>query len=106
MNSGNAVMCTSLTVNSTRRPEQVGLTTIAASATGTFTCHVGRDLVGLLRCVVDTSSLCSCGLRLFFWIFVAPSLRELQVLLLLLPLAVSSCPLTSHSTLSQLPLDL
>ena len=39
MNSGSAVMRTSLTVNSTRRLGKVGHAPIAADAAGTFACH-------------------------------------------------------------------
>ena len=37
--------------NYTRRLGKVGLTPSAADATGTFTCHVGRDLVGFFSAV-------------------------------------------------------
>ena len=44
-------MCTSLQVKSTRRLGKVGLTPFAADAIGSFTRHVGSDLLGLLHYV-------------------------------------------------------
>ena len=49
--SGHAVMCTSLTVNSTRCLSKIGVTPTAADATGTLTCHVGHDFLEHVRCV-------------------------------------------------------